>query len=479
MKIKIYGLGTIIPFILSTLISLFVGFSDVPNEGLSCLFLLPLTFAFTILFFSKEYSYCLHSFGLVILYATSFVRYIVTPILIVVSQSTVSTIMARDSDYMYAIFVEIFELIILMLTIKIVWPKHLAKKEQIKKKVNYDPSQVTFRLSWLGAIFAVLLIILIMFRGHWDNIVSNLSTWFTRVDNNDIVFGYDMMAFNIVKAIAFLIIVSLMKLMYNKTSFRILPVIISLAAAILNTMFFEYRERTDLAVLIIASFFVLRYAFPQSKKFFSVIFGVGGIVLVATVFMEGTLRYEVGSSLSSVNIADYSKMAELYTTGPSILANARMNFESVRSQVNFMTFAKDLVLSCDLFSTLPFLRFVLNAVSSGQSTGELYVASIGGLSYILPNHSLASLYVGDIICWIIEPLFIVFNIKLLAFFERCMYRINDLLQVYAIFSIVTMVAMGVFCNNVQLMLHSFSSLPLWLLIFSYINNLGNKIKLAK
>ena len=133
----------------------------------------------------------------------------------------------------------------------------------------------------------------------------------------------------------------------------------------------------------------------------------------------------------------------------------------------------------DLFSTLPFLRFVSDAVSSGSFSVEIYMESIGGLSYIIPNHILASLYFGDILCWLVEPLLIIINIKLLGWFERLLYKIDDLMQVYAVYSINTMVAMGVFCNNITLMLHSFSSLPLWLLIFSYVNNIGNKIRMKR
>ena len=479
MKIKVYGLGTLIPFVLCVFATAFVGFSNVPNRGLSCLFLLPLTFSITILLFSKEYAYRKESFGLTILYLSAIVRYIVTPVLIVLSQATVTTISAGEWDYAYAIFVEIFELIVVMFAVKYIWPKHLRAKEKIKLKSKYDPEKTTFRLTWTGFAFAMMLVALIVLRGHWNNIVSHLSTWFRRVDNREVVYNYDMMAFNIVKTVAFLIVVSAMKWIYNRTTLKTLPVMIALAAGLLNTMFFEFRERTDLAVLAIASFFVLSHAFPRSKKLFKTIFGVGGVVAVAVVFLEGTFQYEVGTSVSTIAVSNYAKLAELYTTGPTILANAHKNFASVRSQVNFMTYAKDLVLSCDLFGTVPFLRFIYNAVSAGKGTVELYVASIGGRAYIIPNHSLAALYVGDVLCWILEPIFIILNIKLLGWFERCMYRINDLLQVYAIFSIVTMVAMGIFCNNFQLMLHSFSSLPLWLLIFSYINNLGNKIKILK
>lgn len=476
MGVRKIPLKAFAPALLCVFVSFYVGTSQVPNKGLSLLFLLPLSFAFTLFFFYREYEYCRQSFGLIVLYASAFVRYVVTPMLIVISQSTVSTIQANDEDYLYAIIVEVFELLITMITIKNVWPKHLRKKEQAKKLSNYDSDSITFHLSWTGFIFVVLLIGLVLMRGHLSNIISHLSTWFYRVDNKESVYGYDMMAFNIVKTALFLLVVSGMKYVYERTTQKSIPVIIALCAGIFNTMFFEYRERTDLAVLVIASFFVLSYAFPRSKKMLGLVFGVGGVVLVALVFMEGTLRYNIGSSISSVDISDYSKMAELYTTGPSIIANTHMNYELMRHSMSFMTFAKDLVRSVDLFSTLPFLRFVLNSVSGTQSSVEIYVASIRGLAYILPNHILASLYVGDVLCWLFEPVFIVLNIKLLGWFERQIYKINDLAQVYAVISIVTMVGMGVFCNNFELMLHSFTSLPLWLLFFSYINNLGNSKK---
>lgn len=453
---------------------------DVPNKGLSLLFLLPLSFATSLLLFGREYSYFKESFGLTILYLSAAVRYILTPLLIVLSQSVVNTIIANDGDYFYAVIVEVIELYIVMIAIRFVWPSHLIKQDLIKQHNLYDPDHVGFHLSWAGVVFVILMVAMVLLRGHLGNIISHLSTWFNRVYNRDDLYSYDLMAFNIVKTVIFLLFVSAAKNVYDRTSFKVLPVIIAIVAGLFNTNFYVFSERTDLAILVISSFFVLRYAFPKNKKMLGVIFGTGGVLLVAMVFMEGTLQYQVGTSVSTVRLADYEKVIELYTTGPSVLASARMHYDSMRSMISFMTYMKDLVQSCDLFGTLPFLRFILNAVSGGKSSVEIYVMSIGGLSYIIPNHSLASLYVGDILSWFLEPVFIYLNIKLLGWFERSMFKINDLAQVYAIISIVTMVAMGVFCNNFQLMLHSFSSLPLWLLIFSYVNNLGNdKIKLAR
>lgn len=464
--------------VISLGVSLFIACCDMPNKGLVILFMLPLSFSISILLFGREYAYMKESFGLSVIYISAAVRYIATPFLIAVSHSVVDTISANESDYLYAVIVEIIELFLVMLTIRYTWPKHLQKQERIKQQFQFDFERVGFRLSWIGLLFVVAMVALVVMRGHLYNILAHLSTWGNRVNNKEDLYNYDLMAFNIVKTVIFLLIISVAKKVYDRTSLKGLSLLIAIIAGLFNTMLYVYNERTDLAILIIASFFVLRYAFPKNRKMLGVVFGVGGVLLVAMVFMEGTLNYEIGSSISTVNISDYSKIAELYTTGPSVIANAHMNYQYMRSQVNFMSFAKELVKSFDFFSTLPFLRFILNAVSNGRYSVEIYISSIGGLSYIIPNHSLAALYAGDILCWLLEPLLIILNIKLLGWFERTMFKINDLMQVYAVFSIVTMVAMGVFCNNFTLMLHSFSSLSLWLLVFSYINNLGNtKFKL--
>lgn len=458
-------------------ISIFVAFCDVPKEGLSLLFLLPLSFAISFLFFAKEYSYCTDSFGLMIVYAECFVRYIITPCLIVISQSVVDTLYASNEDYLYAIIVEIFEIFVVMLAIRYIWPKHLKKLEKLKIQNKFNPNTIDFHLSWTGFLFVAFLVILIISRGHWGNIVSHLSTWFYRINNREDLFTYDLMAFNVIKTVLFLLLVSFAKKIHDKTSLKTFSFLIALTAGLLNTNFYIYNQRTDLAILVIASFFVLRYAFPKNKTFLKVLFGVGGILFVGFIFMEGTLKYEAGSSVLTVAMANYAKSAELYTTGPSVIANAHMNYDVMRSQFNIMSFAKDIVKSCDVFSLLPFLRFVGEAVSGVKYSVEIYVSTVG-FTYIIPNHSLASLYVGDVLCWLLEPLFIILNVILLGWVERGIYRINDLVQVYAVVSIVTRVATGFYGNNFQLMLHSFSSLPLWLLFFSYVNYLGNhKIKL--
>lgn len=449
----------------------------VVREGLEFLALLPMAFGVSFLLFRREYCYCKGSYGLGLLYTIMAVRYFVTPILIAASGSTVATISAYREDYATAVMVELFELFAVMLAIRVIWPKHIRKKSQLS---SYDKRETTFKLTWTGWIFMAMLLALLVLRGHWSNVFEHLSTWFEHEGNNEELYNYDMMAFNMLKVGGFLFIVSLMKSWYNRTDFKFLPVIIALAAGLGNTYYFNYVERTDLFILFLATFFVLAKAFPNSKKAFALIFGFGGILFGFFIFAEGTLHYSAGSSLGSVQLANYSKMAELYTSGPSVLANAHMSYDRIKEEMNFMTYAKDIVSSFDFLYTVPFFRVISNLVKTGHSTTELYVRSLNGLAYILPNYSTSCLYVGNVLGWILEIVFIAATIKLISVCELNMAKQNDLLREYAMVNIVTMFSMGIFCNNFHLMLFASTGLPFWLLAFSYINDFGErfKIKLA-
>lgn len=457
-------------------IGIYVASTPMPQDGLELLWVLPILMGLIQFIFWKEVLYARHSFALIILYATAVVRYVMTPVLIAVSGALIPTINASAGDYRAAIAIQVYELLLLGPIIRVVWPTHIRKINTIMGS-NEEKDDAGFRLTWTGGLFVVFLLALLFGRGHLNNVISHLSTWFYRVNNKDILYNYDMIAFNLLKTVLFLLLISLIKKWYDKSKYKFLPFIFGLIIGLLNTMLYQYTERTDLFVLVFSTFYVLRFAFPKNTKFLTALFGVGGVLLVALIFMEGSMQYTLGSSVRSIDLSNYEKMAQLYTTGPSILANAHMNYTTTRSQVNLLTIGKDFVSSFEFLSMLPFFRFLGNSVNAGFTTVELYVGSIGGLSYILPNYSLSCLYASDIFGWLIEAIFIVVTIKLAGHFERSIYKYHNLAQIYAVINIVTMVSMGIFCNNFQLMIHGITSLPFWLYIFAFVNELGTRVRL--
>ena len=476
-RIREYRFFTrLIILLIFVVIGIYVASSPMPQEGLELLWVLPVLLGIAQFVFWKEVLYASNSFALIILYATAVVRYVGTPLLIAVSGSLVPTINAGAGDYRVAIAIQAYELMLLGPIIRVVWPTHIRKLNTILN-TNEDRVGASFHLTWTGGLFVVFLLMLLFGRGHINNVISHLSTWFYRVNNKDILYNYDMIAFNLLKTVLFLLLISLIKKWYDRSRYKFLPFIFALVIGLLNTMLYQYTERTDLFVLVFSTFYVLRFAFPKNTKFLTALFGVGGVLLVALIFMEGSMQYTFGSSVQSVDLSNYEKMAQLYTTGPSILANAHMNYVVTRSEVNLLTIGKDFVSSFEFLSMLPFLRFMGKTVSSGLTTVELYVGSIGGLSYILPNYSLACLYVSDIFGWLLEAIFIVLTVKLAGHFERSFYKYHNLAQIYAVINIVTMVSMGIFCNNFQLMIHGITSLPFWLYIFAFVNELGTRVRL--
>lgn len=459
--------------VLTLAITFYVALAPVVTSGLELLFLLPLTLASCLLFFKREFSYSKTSLGLTILYSTILVRYLVTPLLMSVSQQVVDSITAGASDYRFALFVQVYELYVVMFCVKFIWPKHHYKKNILKRNINF--SNYSFRFSKLGFLLFLALVFLLFGRGHWGNILSHLSTWFHRDVNSDVLYTNDLIAFDVIKVVLFVLIVTFAKKMYIKTSLKKLSILIAILGGILNTMYYLYSARTDLLMLFILSLIVLKYTFPQSKQFFYFLFGLGGVSFVVLVFLEGTMHYEVGSSIGSIQLGEFAKMAQLYTTGPSIVANAHMNYEIVSSRMDGLTYIKDLNTAFSFLSVIPFFRFIGDAASSGFSTIELYVQSLGGLAYIIPNYSLVSLYFGQIAGFLFHILVVFYTIKLIAFIERNLIKYTDLLYLYANFYIVVMFSMGIFVNNFILMFHSATNIPIWLLLFAIANKWGRSL----
>ena len=118
--------------------------------------------------------------------------------------------------------------------------------------------------------------------------------------------------------------------------------LLAMATGICMTMFYMYDQRTALAQLVISSMVVILAFFPNRNKITLTIFGFGGAVLVGLVFATGSMGYEVGKSNEGM-LAELSKMAELYVSGPSMVAITQQEYSWVRGNMSFMTYISDFI----------------------------------------------------------------------------------------------------------------------------------------
>lgn len=458
-------------------------------DGLEFLFLLPLSFGLSTFIFPSAHSYWKANIGFIIIFASMWVKYLVTPALMTISHSTVDTLNPSPAAFRLSSFVAVFELFVTLFIIQHLWQRHLKKtgidlKDGNKSPLITDngPTHADFRLSWTGFLFIAVLIILVVARGRLLESLAQLSTWFRASVSTGEVNSYDLIAFEIIRTGVIIVGVSFFAKLYYKQKNKFLKAvlfILAFAVATLNTTFFRFEQRTALAQLIFATMFMFFSFFPKQKRTIIPVSVVVGGGLVAAIFLEGTLHYSFGDTVSDNMLVELSKMSELYVSGPTVVAETIDTIPVVAPLVTVRTVISDIINSMNFLSTIPFTRWIPALIANVPTSNDLFKDAIGGYTYILPNFSYASYYVSEFLGWALETFFIWASVRLICFVEKKKNQNNDALFYYAFTYFEIILGQSIFINNFRLLWHAFTVLPIWLLVFAVINKIGYKIKFKR
>ncbi len=475
-----HPLRTISIAFLGLVITVICGLNPVVRQGYEPLFLLPLSFAIARIIFRRAFSYWKDSIALVLIFASIYIRYLITPLVMAVSGTNISTFTAQPQYYRFAILIQVYELFIVLAAISNIWGKHKRKRTTVKNSTLIREKPAEFKLTSFGAIFVLLLVLLVVSRGHLSNVFSHFSTWWHISEDTTDLYYYDLMAIEVCKSIIAVAFISVLSKMYHKSnSMLIKGVLFFLAASIgiVVTMFYQYTQRTALAQLFLSVMIMLISFFPDKRRPLLVIFGLGGIAFVLYIFATGSMQFELGGSNDNF-LEKTAKMAELYVSGPSMVAVAQERYDWIRSNMSPETYISDLINTTHIFGLFPFLRGINSLVAGIPTTNQMFVESLGGLTYILPNYNLWTYYTSYLFGWLFEAISIVIVIKIMCFVDSRKNVHNDAFFYYGMAYTEVLLGQSLFVNNTFLLWHAFTNMPFWLLMFWYVNDLGKKFKIT-
>ena len=451
------------------------------RQGYELLFLLPLSFSIVRIFFWKAFSYWKDSIALVLIFASIYVRYLITPLVMAVSGTCISTFTAQPEYYQLAIFIQIYELLVVLAAISYIWGKHKRTKTTDQKTAIFRDKPAEFKLTFLGVVFVVLLVVLVVSRGHLSNVFSHYSTWWYISEDKTDLYFYDLMAIEVCKSIIAISLISILSKWYHRSKslfIRGTLFFLAFSIGIVITMVYQYTQRTALAQLFLSVMIMLISFFPDKKRPLFIVFGIGGTAFVLYTFATGSMQFEIGGENANF-LEKTAKMAELYVSGPSMVAITQEKYDWIRSQFTFETYFSDFVNTTHIFGLIPFLRGINNLVGGVPTSNQLFVDSLGGLTYILPNYSLWTYYSTYLFGWLFEALSIIVVLKIICFIDNRKYVHNDAFFYYGMAYTEILLGQAIFVNNSFLLWHAFTNMPFWLLMFWYVNRLGEKIVFKK
>ena len=464
----------IIFFILGLACTGIIAFSNVVADGLTGLFLLPLSFSIAVVICNNAIGYAKDSFGLLILYSLILLRYLVSPVLIALSGTLAPNVSTSAMGLQFAIFIMIVELFVVVTAINSTWKP--------VSTMTLRKSGAEFRFTLFGAIACLFLVAVLLYRGTLQNVMDHLTFGnnYIYADESELK-TYDMSTFLLLKSFLFIAIVAWVFKKYKKTHCRIDKVILMIAAilaAVGNSMIYQASNRATMVIGTLASVSVLSFCFGKNFNRFIPLTIVSLSVFVWALFANGTLGVKAGESLldKSDYISEISRVAELYSNGVSIEAHAFDMFDVITMRMSIATHISELVNSNNIF-TLPGLWLVKKAVDTTPSTQRLFNETLDeGSAFILPNSGLAMYCGGKYLGLLFDIIFHWLMVSGIYFFYKNRNESCDLSIIY-LYSYIEMILGFMLMNNVFIALSLLSAVPFLLYMLIRLNKLGAGVQL--
>lgn len=451
-----------------------VGSATFGANGLEWLFLLPLSFSIACALSRHVIGYARDSFGLVILYGLLILRYVVSPSLIAVSGSLVSSVSTSASGLRFAIFIMITELVIVVSAVRVVWKSDSPKDLRIAKSKR-------FKMTWTGFMVVVFLVALIMYRGTFPNIVEHLSFGTRFAYSYSDLQTYDMSAFMTIKAFLFLVVVSWTSSRYLKTtdrSKRNWLLLIAMLAALGNALVYDSKHRGTMVMCSISSISVLLHCYRKEIRRLLPVIAVLGFGFVWSLFSWGTLGIKDGQSLfdRSSWVIEVSRVAELYSNGVSMEAHAHDMYDTIRSRMGVETYVSEIIKSNNIF-TLPGLWSVGRLVEPVPSVQSLFNSTLRpGDAFILPNAGLAMYLGSEYLGFLLNIIFHWLIVIGIHYFYRKRLCTTDISKIY-LYSYCEQIFAFALMNNIMLALSLLTAVPFLLYVLLKLNSVGDRVRL--
>lgn len=463
---------TIISFVATLAVSVY----GCDINGLEGLFLLPLTFALTCAFGGQYISYCRKSVGGLTLLLIMVLRYVITPVLICLSNSVVPGLNVSSAGFRWAILMMIIELITIVMASNYYWPRAIEKANTLPPIENN--SQQSYKLSVFGILFLLAAAALLLTRGHLENVISHLSVWNTASTAKDELYTYDFNAFIIIRTVVCISLITAFGKKAQKVKFDIGLFVISCAVAAINIILYSYNERATLVETTIATLFVLLYFFPKYRKPLFIMTGIVMVILIGENFIGGTVRVGYGNQSDSTYVfRQLSNMSELYSNNVSTEGFAYDHFEQIRSSMSLATPFSEIVHYLQ-FTSLPGFRLFRELFSGVPTTFSLFMDALFGKGFILSNAGWSYYYGSFVFGWIIDIIIHVIFVKLIIYFYLKRQMKQDVWVIYISVICEIVCALGIM-NNILILLATITGMPLYLHVFKKVNDLGSKIIIRK
>ncbi|MEA5005229.1 MAG: hypothetical protein VB022_02335 [Rikenellaceae bacterium] len=393
----------------------------IPDDSLLLLFL-PFIYS-SYLFFGNLKRYIAHYFSLLIYTCLAFIRYVITPLFMLVF-NTYDVLNSGGGEYLFnSYLLMIYELLFSIVVLEILFSKLKTPNETVWTLDFYKYPTLFLKVSIIIGFFGIFINPSFIERLYFFNTETPdfipISGWY-----NGVLFYF----VKFIQIMLFFIILKHTKL--NLKSNNLLKYLPLFFIIILNIAFVWSANRASIVVTALSLGYVMIKSFPQKTK--TTVVTVVFLIIILTL-SSTTLRKYNTTSISIAKSLGFKNdfwgeglvlQLDAYLSGPSSIAVGLKVHDLYQDKWSIKTLINDLIINTNILSQLSYKVFDTNL--SQDRTSVYYNNYLMG-SYIPPLIFQGYIFLGEIF----SPAFTVFSILLMFYFENKSKSSNDATIKYA------------------------------------------------
>lgn len=426
------------------LLSMVVLLQPKVKDGMECLFLLPLSCAVCVIFFSNAIIKTFSNVGMTILYLSIFMRYVVTPLMMSLT-NTCSGLSNTKESYLFAILSMVLEIVVVFCTLAYIYRKYEPQNIELsdRRTVNYDIS-----ISEIGLAFVFLLLCLVVARGHLQNVFAHISFFGEQNWSDEILFNYD---YDVIIALKTMVALGIIVFAYKKYCVKqnVLWCLLALLGAALNVLIYNQSARASILSVAIGTLIILNMLFPMYKKVFNLVVSVVAAPLVFDLVMSGNFWWAEGDFSNVIGTSKglriLTSSLEAYTNNVSMVGFGIMKYSGAAELVGFQNYIAEFFSNFG-FMAWPFLRDIRDSLIDGAPNITTIFRQESGFDSILPSMVQGLWLFGPLGGALFDIAYYVFAVNLIKLLDEKRKTQPNVYMYYCYFSVEWMISLCMLYN---------------------------------
>lgn len=466
IKISKSSFVVLVLVIFSIFATIGVFISDAVRDGLEFMYLLPMFYGISIFLFKKSFKY--KGLGLKIFHIIEFVRFIVQPVLIVLTNGEVSNnrmSIVNAASYRVSTIIQCVEIFISYATIYLF---HDKIQNKYKSRKNENDGTNTIGIKAGGLLIIILYLIVLIYRFPiW---YPALNIYGIKHSTTDGILLENTL-FSAVKTAIFIYLLD--KTIKTKGKKKLFIFILCILSVLFLILSYFGTNRALTLELTITSIAVLLYYLPKYRKLLIICIVPIAFALIFTMFVSKQFNIQSSEELSDIklDLQYVSNQLEEYTNGPWCIAQTYEASIGLSFATSYKAIVKEISNALMVVCVIPGLQQLSRLVVDWSSLTDIYRAAFQNRNRgQIPAFSSGFFYCYGILGWILFPLGNFIAILLLLKYCIKSQNTNSILEKYIYLWSSILFGLS-HCYCVRILLYCMSKYA-W---FVFLIIIGNKI----